>query len=257
MGWWLIAAVMVASVVAAWRARRHRGRARGLMLLCRRADLEYSPIDPFPDTLWLPFRWLGEGRWARSENVVWNRAEGDDVRAFDLTIEEPPGREDLPGSSRRYSCATVALPFGCPRLEIVPRDVLDDAADAFGGSDIEFELEAFNRRFRVRSPDRRFAVAFCDQRMMRAMLGLPPGVTVAVNEDRMLVRASILPPAEVLLLFEAARAMRRLVPPVVASLYPPRPAKGRHEDRWLQGHWSPEPIGDDVGGPPAAEAGRS
>jgi len=50
------------------------------------------------------------------------------------------------------------------------------------------------------------------------------------------------------LLFEAARAMRRAVPAVVAGLYPPRPAKGRHEDRWLQGHWSPDPIGDDVGG---------
>jgi hypothetical protein len=256
MGWWLVGAAIVASVVAVWRARRRHGRARSLMLLCRRADLEYSPVDPFPDTLWLPFRWLGEGRWARSENVVWNRAEGDDVRAFDLSVEEPPSREDLPGSTRRYSCATVSLGSGCPRFEIVPRDLFGDAAEAFGSSEVEFELEAFNRRFRVRSADRRFAVAFCDQRMMRAMLELPPGVTIAVNEDRMLFRASILPPAEVLLLFEAARTIRRLVPPVVTSLYPPRPAKGKHEDRWLQGRWSPEPIGDDDGGTAAAQGGR-
>jgi hypothetical protein len=224
------------------------------MLLAHRADLEYSPLDPFSDTLWLPFRWLGEGRWARSEHVVWNRAEGDDVRAFDLTIEEPAGSEGVRAPVRRYTCATVTLPFGCPRLEVVPRDGLGDAADG-DASDVELELESFNRRFRVRSVDRRFAVAFCDQRMMRALLGLPPGVTVAVNEDRMLLRASILPPAEVLLLLEAARAMRRAVPQVVASLYPPRPPKGRHEDRWLQGRWSPEPIGDDVRGAQAAGAG--
>lgn len=257
MTWWLVGLATLAVAVAVWRSRRHRDRARSLMLLAHRADLEYSPLDPFSDTLWLPFRWLGEGRWARSEHVVWNRAAGDDVRAFDLTIEEPPGREGMRGMVRRYSCAAAAMPFGCPRLEIVPRDGLGDAADAIDASDIELELESFNRRFRVRSSDRRFAVAFCDQRMMRAMLGLPPGVTIAVNEDRMLLRASILPPAEVLLLFEAARAMLRAVPPVVASLYPPRPAKGRYEDRWLQGRWSPEPIGEDAGGAPAAGAGRA
>ena len=121
---------------------------------------------------------------------------------------------------------------------------------AIDGADIEMELEAFNRRFVVRADDRRLAVAFCDQRMMQAMLALPRGVTIAVNEDRLLLRAAELPPAAMLLLFEAARALARAVPSVLPALYPPRPAKGRHEDRWLQGHWSPEPVGDDE---PAAQ----
>jgi len=116
--------------------------------------------------------------------------------------------------------------------------------DVLTGEDIALELEAFNRRFHVRGIDRRFAVAFCDQMMMQALLALPSGVSIAVNEDRMLLRSATLPPAQVLLLLEAARAIARRVPPVVASLYPPRPSKGPHEDRWLQGHWSPEPIGE-------------
>lgn len=252
---WLV--VVVAACVGAWRLHRRRGRARQLMLLCHRADLEFSPIDPFPDTLWLPFRWLGEGRWSRAENVVWNRAHGDDVRAFDLLIEQEPTQEDGPRTIRRSVCAAVALPFGCPRLEISSRDALDRVNDAIVGADVDLELEAFNRRFRVRAEDRRFAVAFCDQRMMQALMSLPAGITVAVNEDRLLLRAGELPPAQVLLLFEAAGAIGRAVPPVVADLYPPRPAKGRHEDRWLQGHWSPEPIGDDHGGSTAADVGRS
>ena len=70
-------------------------------------------------------------------------------------------------------------------------------------------------------------------------------MTIAVNDDRLLLRAAELPPGEVLLLFEAARAVARAVPSVVPALYPARPAKGRHEDRWLQGHWSPESVGDD------------
>ena len=258
MGLWLWAgALIVAAAVGGWRVMSRRDRARQIMLACHRADLEFSPIDPFPDTLWLPFRWLGEGRWARAENVVWNRAEGDDVRAFDLLIEQVPAGDDAPRMLHRYTCAAIAMPFGCPRLEIRPHDGLGQVADVLGESDIELELEAFNRRFRVQTDERRFAVAFCDQRMMRALMGLPPGVTVAVNEDRLLLRAAQLPPAEVLLLFEAARAIGRVVPSVVAGLYPPRPSKGRHEDRWLQGHWSPASVGDDANGSPAAGSSRS
>jgi hypothetical protein len=33
---------------------------------------------------------------------------------------------------------------------------------------------------------------------------------------------------------------------VVASLYPPRPAEGPYEDRWLQGSWSADPTGVDA-----------
>jgi hypothetical protein len=245
-GWFIGVAVAAALVVL--RAVRGRDRSRRIMLACHRAGLEFSPIDPFPDTLWLPFRWLGEGRWSRAENVVWNRAEGDDVRAFDLTIEQVPAGDGAPRVVRRFTCAAVALPFGCPRLEITPGEGLGDVLES---SDVELELEAFNLRFRVHADDRRFAVAFCDQRMMRALMSLPPGVTIAVNEDRLLLRADLLAPAEVLLLFEAARAVGRSVPPVVAALYPPRPAVGRHERRWLQGHWSPEPVGDEAVGSPA------
>jgi hypothetical protein len=253
---WPWLGALIAAGAGAWRIARRRGRARHLMLLCHRADLEFSPVDPFPDTLWLPFRWLGDGRWTRAENVVWNRAEGNDVRAFDLLIEEEAPNGGARRVVRRYSCAAVSLPGGCPRLEIRPRDVVGSLTDALAGSDVELELEGFNRRFQVLSEDRRFAVAFCDQRMMQGLMALPPGVTVAVNEDRMLLRAAGLSPPEVLLLLEAARAMRRAVPTVVPSLYPQRPAKGRYEDRWLQGRWSAHPIGDDAEGTPAEAGGH-
>jgi hypothetical protein len=245
MDLWLWLLALAAAWAAGWRVFRRHDRARQLMLLCHRAGLEFSPIDPFPDTLWLPFRWLGGGRWTRAQHVIWNRAEGEDVRAFDLSIEDVPAQEDRPRTVHRYTCAAAALASGCPRLEIRPRDTVANVVSALDGADIEFELEAFNRRFVVRSDDRRLAVAFCDQRMMQALLALPRGVTIAVNDDRLLLRAAELPPGEVLLLFEAARAVARAVPSVVPALYPARPAKGRHEDRWLQGHWSPESVGDD------------
>jgi hypothetical protein len=241
---WVAIALITVTVVA-WRSHRRRDRQRQLMLLCQRASLEFSTFDPFADTIWLPFRLFGRGLSRGTENVVWNDDDGDDARAFDYWFEERRNDDSVP-VTHRYSCALVALPFACRRLEVVPHGIVDDVRELIEGDDLELELEAFNRRFDVRSEDRRFAVTFLDQRMMRALMGLPEGVTVLVNEDRMLLIASLLPAPEVLLLLEAARATRRHVPAVVASLYPPRPMKGPHEDRWLQGRWSPEPIGDDT-----------
>jgi len=240
-----IAIALAAAAVVAWRFQRRRDRARQLVLLCRRASLECSIVDPFPDTSWLPFRLFGRGLSRGTENVVWNDDDGDDARAFDYWFEERRS-EDSVTVTLRFSCALVALPFACRRLEVAPHGIADDVRELIEGDDLELELEAFNRRFDVRADDRRFAVAFLDQRMMRALMALPEGISMLVNEDRMLMIASLLPPAEVLLLLEAARAVRRSVPPVVASLYPPRPMKGPHEDRWFQGRWSPEPIGDDA-----------
>ena len=63
MGWLFWAGAAALAVVAIARLARRRSRQRELMLLCHRAGVSFMPIDPFPDTLWLPFGWLGLGRW--------------------------------------------------------------------------------------------------------------------------------------------------------------------------------------------------
>jgi hypothetical protein len=234
---------------AAWRARHRAGRQRELMLLCRHAGLNYQPLDPFADSTWLPFRLFARGEARGTENAVWSDAvEG--ARVFDYWFTE---QRDQGRVTTHLTCALVELPFGVPRLQVEPRDALDAVTDAMELDRIELELEAFNRRFEVRAADRRAATAFLDQRMMEALLGLPDGVTLAVNEDRLLLHASTLPAAQVLLLFDVACRIRDHVPTVVASLYPPRPMEGPHEDRWLQGRWTAESIGseplDAPGGP--------
>ena len=81
---WLIP-VVVAAVVAGvwWRRRGSIDRQRRLMLLCRRAGLEFAPLDLFPDTAWLPFPMFGHPRHG-TENVTWDRSVREDVYAFDL-----------------------------------------------------------------------------------------------------------------------------------------------------------------------------
>ena len=233
-------AFLAVGALGAWRAFRWHSRQRQLMLLCQRAGLRFSPIDLEGASTWMPFRWVLRGNWVGAENVV--AYDGDDVHAFDLIVEEWSTREDVPPPKKRHSCAVVPVAGGCPRMLIRPQQPIDGVADTWTGAAIDLELEAFNRRFTVRADDRRFAVAFCDQRMMSAILRMPAGTGVATNEDRLLLFSEELPAPKVLLLLEAARKIRDAVPPVVADLYPPRPSKSPYEDRWLQGRWSPDPV---------------
>jgi hypothetical protein len=167
------------------------------------------------------------------------------VRVFDFWYEEVT--DARPSAVRRtVTCAAVPVGFRCSRLRIVPRDLLDGFADALSLPEVTVELEAFNRRFRVEAEDPRFASAFLDQRMIEALLRLPNEVRVDVNEQVLLLSAACLPPDRVLMLLHAAGALRRHLPRVLSSLFPARPSRGPHEDRWLQGRWSPAPIGADA-----------
>ncbi len=240
MGWLALAGIVVALVVGWWRLRRGTARQRKLMLLCRRAGLDFAPVDLFADTAWLPFPMFGRPRHG-TENVVWERRRGTDLRAFDYWYEDPsPDRPVSP--RRRLTCAVMPLGASAPQLQIAPRDLDDDLMALAGLGEIELELERFNRRFAVRAEDERFAVAFLEQRMMEALLALPDGVAVDVNEDTVLLSAPELPAEQVLRLYDAAVAIHGRIPRSLPSLFPPRPTEGPHEDRWLQGHWSSRPT---------------
>lgn len=210
------------------------------MLLCQRAGLDFEPLDLSDDTAWLPFPMFGRARRG-TENVVWERARGRDVRAFDFWYEDPA--PDRPITPRRHlTCAVVPLPASAPRLRVSPRDLDDDLRAVLGLREIELELEAFNRRFAVRTEDERFAIAFLEQRMMEAILALPEAITVDVNEDVALLWAPELPAEQMLRLFEAAVAIHRRIPRSLPGLFPRRPVEGPHERRWLSGRWTPDPT---------------
>lgn len=247
MGWLLVPIAVTALAVGWWRLRRGMARLRRLMLLCREAGLEFVPLDLFPDTAWLPFPMFGYAQHG-TESVVWDRSAGEAVRAFDYWYKDPASQGPA-GARRRFTCAIVPLPFSGPRLRVAPRSHVDDVSEALKEHDVRFEhevrleLEEFDRRFRVQTGDAQFAVAFLDQRMMEAVLGLLAHVVLDVNEDALLLWAPLLPAEQVRLLLDAALAIQRRIPRVVASLYPPRPARAAHERRWLQGRWSPESTG--------------
>jgi len=81
------------------------------------------------------------------------------------------------GKNRRTSTYTFSylifhLPFTTPTLVIRPEGLFDKIAGAFGFDDIDFESEAFSRRFHVKSSDRRFAYDVVHPRMMEFLMNV-------------------------------------------------------------------------------------
>jgi hypothetical protein len=238
MGWYIVLTTCIAVViVAVLRARSSSSRARALLQLCTDAGLACAVLDPFSDTTQLPFRLFGWGETHGVENVVWNARADDGTRVFDLWVQ--PRTDE---ARKRMTCGIVSLPFAVPPIAILTRGGVDPSEEPVAGEVVHLELDAFEQRFEVRAVDARAAVALLDQRMMAALLRLPLSVAIHVHEDRMLMVAPPLDPGDMLVLLACASGLATQVPPVVSSLYPPRPSQGPYEQRWLQGSWSPDPT---------------
>jgi hypothetical protein len=94
--------------------------------------------------------------------------------------------------------------------------------DHLGLHDVEFEYDEFNRRFRVKCDDQRFAFSLLDGRMMQWLLGADTFETVEVDGPWVLLAVGKLDPARWLDLGTWLEQFHRQIPAVVYSTYPPR-----------------------------------
>ncbi len=83
----------------------------------------------------------------------------------------PPEYDDC----ERYTCVLSRAPGDWSNLSVVPERIASRLRSAVALPDIGTEFGEFNRRFEVRSNDRRFASAFLDARMMAWLVEQPPG----------------------------------------------------------------------------------
>jgi hypothetical protein len=191
----------------------------------RRLGLSFSRRDPFRvlDADFHPFLRFGKlPGTQRVENVVWGVRDGREVRAFDY---RRPAEDEI-----RYSCAMVRIPDGWPSLLVRRHGPLDVARNAAGLQRIEFELDEFNRRFEVRSEDRRLASAVIDQRMIGWLLESDPALGFQLQEGWLLAWMPQLPPDELERTLTTVEGFHERIPRAVWSLYgdgsPARPDLG-------------------------------
>lgn len=85
----------------------------------------------------------------------------------------------------RFSYLIVTLPFDdVPALIIRREGLFDRVAGFFGFGAIDFESAEFSRRFYVNGPDRRFAYAVIDPRMMEFLMRTDPP-TIDIEQGRL------------------------------------------------------------------------
>jgi hypothetical protein len=195
----------------------------------RRLGLRYSAKDPFAilDHPFALFR-RTRRRYGGVDNVMWGTWRGLEIRVFDY--EYSINEDDI----RYLSCVVAAIPGGWPPLVIQPETLVTTIADHVALHDIDFELEAFNRKYEVRCEDRRFAGAFVDARMMEWLMSRAPLPGFEINGRWILAYRDQVRPWHIESVLELMHGFVQHIPRVMPSLYP-EPAKPR-----------PAPLADEV-----------
>jgi hypothetical protein len=226
MGFALIVVVVIVAVgvgaYLSYQSKRKRAQAFGALAVS--LGLTYAARDPF-GMLGQPFKLFGKGEGRGIENVIYGSHEGVVLQAFDYWFYTESTSSNG-GRSRNYSrfdCAMLPLEAACSPLTIEHENVLTRLADHLAMHDIEFESEAFNKAFNVKSPDKKFANDFIDAPMQQWLLQNGRGLSFEIVGDHILCITAQIEPAEMPSLITVAKGFHDEVPRVVASLYPKRP----------------------------------
>ncbi len=175
---------IVRVVITAHRSRvsiRRRGRlsawahAKGL-------DFDAAPDDGMAD-YFSNFKCLQRGL----NRFSCNRMEGDwgglPIKAFDYHYAAGAGEDRI---DYDFSAVIITSAVSLKPLYICREGFLDKLTELIGFGDIDFESAEFSRKFRVKSPDKRWAYDVIHQRTMEHLLS---GPDVGVQLDFMYIIA--------------------------------------------------------------------
>ena len=149
------------------RRESFSGQARDL-------GLRAEPGDPLGllERPFVLFRWMASVR--QIENTATGQRGGLDVVVADYWFarSSAPERDDY----ERFTCVLTAVPADWPDLSVVPERLASKMRDVLALPDIGTESTEFDRRFEIRSADKRFASGFVDARLMAWLLEQIPGM---------------------------------------------------------------------------------
>jgi hypothetical protein len=132
---------------------------------------QFAERDPH-GIIGFPFELFGRGDGRRVEHVMWGERHGLPLRVFDYWYyeESSDGRGNRSRTYHRYTCVVCTIGADCPALRIGHEGFFSRVGSALGFKDVELEYDDFNRQFRVRCDDQRFAFSLLDGRMMEWLL---------------------------------------------------------------------------------------
>jgi len=203
-----------------YRARKaHIAAVRALAL---RIGFTFS-LDDVDRVVDMPFVLFEKGDGRKVELVCSGTHNGLPLRLFDYWYydETSDGRGNRSRSYHRFTCAILQIPAACSPLCLSHEDFLTRFGSHVGFHDVELEYDEFNRRFRVKCKDQKFAFTLLDGEMMQWLLGADGFEYLEVVGPWVLLAANQLEPARWPDLGTWLDQFHAHVPAVVYSTYPP------------------------------------
>ncbi len=201
---------------------RNRKRREEIHQLAAQLGMTYSRYDS-TGIVRLPFDLFRMGAGQGVENVL-SGVQGDaPAFLFDYWYytETRDSKGQVSRSYNHFSCAMVEMGGRFPNLSIAPEGLLTRLADGLGMRDITFESEEFNRRFEIKSDNRKFAFDLIDARMMEWLLANSGKARWEISGSYLLCAVSRIPIASWPGLADRPRLLQENIPRVVWSLYGP------------------------------------
>jgi hypothetical protein len=220
------AAFVVLALVAAggiwyFQFQLKQKRIANLRAVATQLGFEFSPDDRW-NTFGFPFALFGQGDGQGVENVMVGERNGVPVRLFDFWYydETSDTNHNRSRSYHRFTCAALTIDADCPTLRIGHESVLSRIGSALGFHDVELEYDDFNRRYRVKCKDQKFAFSLLDGRMMEWLLAASAIDSVEVVGPFLLLALPRLASEDWPGLLTTAEQFLEHVPRVVFSTWP-------------------------------------
>jgi hypothetical protein len=184
------AIAIIAFGIASAAKRRESAKA-----LAARLGLAYHPSDDLGITR-SPHPIFRMGDRRRASNLAVGTFRDRPVVLFDYeyTVDRHESDGKRSSSTYRYSGVKVDLGIQCPPTVIRRERIGTKLANALGlGSDVQFESDAFNRAFEVRSGSQQFAFTLVDAAMMEWLMANASDLDIQIEPGELVVIASRLP----------------------------------------------------------------
>jgi len=115
----------------------------------------------------MPFSLFHRGSRRTVECEMAGVHDGVNIRLFDYKYYVSSGKN---GRWYKYTCGIATIPAACPDMHLGHEGFFGSIENALGAHDVEFESDEFNKRFRVKCDDQKFAFSLVDGRMMEWLL---------------------------------------------------------------------------------------
>ena len=173
--------VLVALAAAGFYLSRKRDRERSdaLAALGNRLGFALEENAEADEPVYEPFAIFRHGHSREPRNTLVGKVTVDgrpcSARCGDFRYRETHTTgKTTTTTTYEFSYVIVRVPWATPPLVIRPEGLFDKIAGAFGFDDIDFESVEFNKRFYVKSPDKKFAYDVVTPQMMEFLLSVEP-----------------------------------------------------------------------------------